>query len=119
MRTFTEDTVDSRDIVARIAELEVEADLDPKDEDVKDELAELERVVEEIEGYSGDTAKDGITLIRDDYFEEYAQDFAIDIGAVPSDLKWPCHCIDWEQAADELKMDYTSVEIDGITYWYR
>ena len=28
-------------------------------------------------------------------------------------------CIDWAQAARELRMDYTSVDFDGVTYWIR
>ena len=27
--------------------------------------------------------------------------------------------IDWDQAARELRMDYASVEYDGVTHWYR
>lgn len=30
-----------------------------------------------------------------------------------------CTCIDWTQAAHELKMDYTSSEIDGETHYWR
>jgi hypothetical protein len=44
---------------------------------------------------------------------------AEDIGAVQSDLHWPNRCIDWEQAADELKMDYTTVDFAGVTYYLR
>lgn len=33
--------------------------------------------------------------------------------------RWPFTCIDWDKAAQELQMDYTSVEFDGITYWVR
>ena len=32
---------------------------------------------------------------------------------------WPYRCIDWQQVADELRQDYTSVSFDGITYWVR
>jgi hypothetical protein len=27
--------------------------------------------------------------------------------------------IDWEQAAYELKQDYTEVNFDGVSYWIR
>lgn len=27
--------------------------------------------------------------------------------------------IDWEATAENLRMDYSSVEIDGHTYWFR
>lgn len=60
----------------------------------------------------------GETLILDDYFQTYAQQLADDIGAVKGE-GWPNHCIDWEAAAEELKMDYTAIEIDGTTYWAR
>jgi hypothetical protein len=29
------------------------------------------------------------------------------------------YCIDWERAARELKMDYTSVRVNGTTYYFR
>ena len=130
MRTLTsEDVIDSRDIVARIEELEQEIEdwhedgegkgLDDTTEGMKTELEMLQGVVEEIEGYSEDTAKDGITLIRDSYFAEYARELAEEIGAIERVMAWPCDCIDWQQAARELQVDYSSVEIDGITYWYR
>jgi hypothetical protein len=38
---------------------------------------------------------------------------------VPRDLKWPFTCIDWEQAASELQMDYSAVDFDGVIYWIR
>lgn len=60
----------------------------------------------------------GETLILDDYFTRYAQELADDIGAVRAE-GWPNDCIDWEQATDQLKMDYTAIEIDGTTYWAR
>jgi hypothetical protein len=59
------------------------------------------------------------TLIPDDEFESYAEEFARDIGAINDDLGWPCNRIDWTAAAEDLQQDYTSVEYQGTTYWYR
>lgn len=61
----------------------------------------------------------GVTLIRDSYFKEYAQQFAEDIGAINREASWPNSCIDWDEAASELQQDYTSIEFDGVTYWVR
>lgn len=66
----------------------------------------------------------GETFIADSYFEDYARELAEDIGAIKRDMEWPCNCIDWEAAAEQLKADYTSYELPGIggnkvTYWAR
>lgn len=61
----------------------------------------------------------GLQLIADSYFETYAREFAEDIGAISGDERWPATCIDWEKAASELQYDYSSVDFDGETYWYR
>jgi len=52
-------------------------------------------------------------------FKEYAQEFAEEIGAIPENNDWPMYCIDWEHAARELSMDYSSATIDGIDYLFR
>jgi len=113
-----EDIIDVRDIVARIESLE-----DTEDEDEKTELARLTELMDDLAGNGGDEQWRGvwypITLIRDSYFEDYARELADDIGAIDSKAGWPNTCIDWEQAARELQMDYTTAELDGITYWYR
>ncbi|HTE40301.1 MAG TPA: hypothetical protein VK629_05710 [Steroidobacteraceae bacterium] len=56
-------------------------------------------------------------MVRDSYFEEYAREFAKDCGMIQDDAKWPGNCIDWEEAADELKRDWTSVTFKGVEYW--
>lgn len=123
----TEDIIDSRDVIARIDYLEDEklsvgeepdALLEWDNTDEAEELKALLALAEEAEGYAADW-KHGEALIRDSYFKEYAQELADDIGAVPAGLTWPCTCIDWDQAARELQMDYTQVEFDGVTYWIR
>ncbi|WP_429498799.1 hypothetical protein ACQUFY_05740 [Robbsia andropogonis] len=86
-------------------------------QDERDELATLKALAEQAEGY-GDW-EHGETLIRESYFETYAQELAEDIGAVQPDMKWPYTCIDWEQAASDLKVDYMEVDIDGVAYLMR
>ena len=149
------DVIDSRDIIARIDELEseqtdlqdsldeAEEELESLDEDATnqermerenaareaegalktfnddygEELKVLKSIADECEGY-GDWSY-GEILINEEHFEDYARELAEDIGAIPKDSKWPCTCIDWEQAAEELKADYTSVDFNGTTYYMR
>jgi hypothetical protein len=62
----------------------------------------------------------GIQFVKDSYFEEFALDEAENIGAFNArENSWPYNCIDWKKAAEELQYDYSSVEFDGLTYWYR
>jgi exoribonuclease II len=110
-----EDVIYSRDLNARIEWLESN---DDKDDDEKAELAALVALKAEAEGYSSDWQY-GATLIRDSYFRDYAQELAEDIGAIDHNAQWPNACIDWDQAARELQMDYSAIEFDGITYWVR
>ena len=109
----TEDIIDSRDIIERIEYLQ-----GSDDKDELEELAALERVAQKGEDYSPDW-RYGEALIRDSYFKEYAQELAEDIGAISNDQSWPNTCIDWDQAARELQMDYTCVDFDGAEYWIR
>ena len=60
---------------------------------------------------------DGETLIEADYFKDYAEEVANDIGAVDRNASWPLNHIDWEAAADALKEDYVSVSF-GDAEWY-
>ena len=111
------DIIDSRDVIARIEELKSLLDGCMEKEDIY-ELVALCALRNEAEGYAPDWEY-GETLIRDSYFKTYAQELAKDIGAINSDAGWPNTCIDWEQAARELRMDYTAVDFDGVTYWIR
>lgn len=83
-----------------------------------EELKTLLALQEEAEGYSSDW-KYGAQLIRDSYFKDYAQELAEDCGMLENCNQWPATCIDWDQAARELQMDYSCIEFDGVTYWTR
>ena len=122
----THDIIDSRDVIERIDELEsqaMNAEDEPGegwelDDDEKEELKVLKKFAEEAEGYSPDWNY-GATLIHEDHFTEYAKRLAEDIGAVGAEDRWPGNHVDWEAAANELLIDYTAVEFDGVTYYVR
>ena len=92
---------------------EATANLEDWQEENQEELEELRTLRDEIPEW-----RHGETLINDDYFVEYAQDLAEDLGMDRSQ-PWPYSCIDWDRAADALKMDYSSCEYQGETYWFR
>jgi hypothetical protein len=115
----TDDMIDTRNVLERIEELADEVEgLTIEDDEIL-ELANLAFLIERVEDVSRDSSKDGVGLIRDSYFQSYAQELAEDIGAIPKKQTWPGRCIDWEQAAHELRMDYSSVDFDGVEYWVR
>lgn len=141
-------TIDTRDLYTRLCELETlrdalteacealeNIDLEDKETEVQQELDdaisraemdfgmdedgelnELETLRDEI-GES--TMRDGETMIPESDFEDYARQFAEDMGAIPDDSAWPCTCIDWEQAAKELAQDYSTVSYQGEDYFIR
>lgn len=45
--------------------------------------------------------------------EEYAQELAEELGAVPSEYTWPASYIDWTSAACDLFMDYFDAPAPG------
>ena len=116
--TNADDVIDSRDVIARIEDLNGLMEGGDETEEEKEELQTLKHLEEE-----ANSAADwsyGETLIRDSYFTEYAEELCKDIGDLPSELPWYiANHIDWEGVVREIQMDYTSVDFDGITYWIR
>ena len=119
------DMIDVRDIIARFEELESampDNDADCKNWDDFGEFTQLGEILEELKDQGGDEQWRGdwypVTLISEIYFVEYAQELCSDIGAVPDDF--PSYIeIDWEVTARNIQMDYSEVEIDGLTYYFR
>jgi hypothetical protein len=133
--TKYDDVIDSRDVIERIEELEREiseadeareSDTPTGFELMSDEIDALRvdlaalKALEQEASSSPDWAY-GETLIRDSYFERYAEELADEIGAIDPNLagRWPYTCIDWEAAARDLQQDYQQVDFDGVTYWIR
>ena len=134
----TEDVIDSRDVIARIAYLENATNVectcertetltthkdgcpvpDGVDEDEVTELATLRELASDGEVNAADWHH-GATLVRETYFEDYARQFAEDIGTIDSDAAWPACHIDWPAAARALSQDYTDLDFNGVTYLVR
>lgn len=122
-----QDVFDSRDLIERIEELEALKDLvsegkaSPEDieewEESVEEYYTLRKFADEAEGYCEDW-EHGESFIHEDYFTQYAKEFASDCGYIPDNLPdWIENNIDWEGVAEELKVDYTEYELDGNTYY--
>lgn len=111
--------IDTRDLIARMADIEAELEDEDLDEDERTALAEELAEIRAAEDAGIPDWPYGAALIREDYFTEYAQELAEDIGAISRDATWPSSYIDWEAAAEALKQDYTTVELAGFTYYAR
>jgi hypothetical protein len=80
-------------------------------------LNALQALASEAEDYAPDW-QHGATLVRESYWPTYAKQLVEDTGELPKDLPdWIV--IDWEATADNLRVDYTEVEFDGVTYFVR
>lgn len=125
------DVIDVRDMIARIEELaniiEGEGCEDACTE-YRAELALLAGLMAEMAGYGSDEQWHGdwypVTLIRETYFTDYIQELIHECYEMPKEMhsgNWPYRhmTIDYEAAANEAKWDYTTVEIDGVTYFFR
>lgn len=146
---FTENIIDTRDLQDRIDEIESDIESleeeiselseeideldedDPGDkneidlklddiedrrgqiEDLQEELSMLLEVMSEVPEFSN-----GETLIHEDYWVEYVQEMCEDCGYISKDFPyWPE--IDWEATAKNVAMDYSTIELDGNTYYFR
>jgi hypothetical protein len=135
----TSDVIDSRDIIARIEELQDAMDEAKENEEDDHELVTMEDGKEvyltddfneddyrelktlkdlEEEASANPDWKYGECLIHESYFVDYCQQLCEDVGAIPRDV--PSYIvIDWEATAENLKQDYYEVDYDGETYLVR
>ena len=93
-------------------------DLETLGEDRSQEENERFEYLTEISEEIGDEFRYGVTLIPDGETDDYFQELAEECGYLDNDnpLRW---YIDWERWGNDCLMDYSSVDIDGETYWFR
>jgi hypothetical protein len=75
--------------------------------------------LDEIQGCGGDHQWRGdwypANLIRDSYFEQAMDELVADCYVIPEMPSFMTITLDYVA----LQQDYSSVEVDGVTYWYR
>lgn len=85
--------------------------------DNEDELNMLASINDEGEQASSDWSH-GEALISSDYWVEYCKELCEDIGDLPKNI--PGYIvIDWDQTAENISADYTTIDIDGTDYYIR
>lgn len=126
----TDEVIDSRDVIARIEELEAEQESSIEDEhdgswDNTDEAKELDGL-RELAAEASDSPdwQYGEALIHEDYFTKHIEELIDDCYQMPKEMNsgdWPWRHvqIDYEAAAQEAKADYMEVDFDGQTYLIR
>ena len=86
--------------------------------DFENELKQIEEI-DTIENECSEFSF-GETLIDEDDFEEYCQEFIEDCGYISKDMPMIIsNNIDWTGIADDMKQDYSEIEYQGNTYLYR
>ncbi len=142
---FNADIINVRDLIERFEELESESEEIAANAETDDDnpawgevaeaqaaaLAEWENreefeaitaILTELAGRGGDEqwrrSWYPLMLIRDDYFTDYAMELLEDIGDLPRDL--PHYIvIDEEKTAENIKIDYSTIDIYDTEYYYR
>lgn len=111
--------INSLDVIKRIEWLNSELDnvkrVDERIVELSEELETLSAFASDGEGLRG--WSDGIDLINDGDMECYAKEYAQDLYGETALVEWPFMNIDWEQAADDLKLDMTCIEFDDTTFY--
>ena len=91
----------------------------------REELSELMKVLNQLKGAGGDWEWRGdwypAYMYKESHFEDYAREFAADVvdGFSEAWQEWPFNHIDWKAAAEELRQDYSEIDVLGVTYYAR
>ena len=83
-----------------------------------EELAELESLKEEISDNSYEGFEYGIQLIHEDDIEDYLHKLLVDCGYIPKDMPSWIE-INWQATYDNMKQDYSELELNGNTFYVR
>ncbi len=116
-----EDYIDSRDLQAWLDDLEGrKPDPDDADEVAESDWTENDATtLKALQDIVGDIdTRGGATLVNESEWVNYARQTADDFGMV--DEAGPlAKYVDWDKWADDLRGDYSVIEIAGTTFYYR
>ena len=116
-----EDMINVEDLTDRIEELEdlQNDDYEIEDPDTQKEFEAITALLEELQGMGGDHQWRGdwypAYLIRDSHFKDYMDEMLEDCYDLPELPSFMTITLDYVA----LQQDYSSVEVDGVTYWCR
>lgn len=117
----TDAVIDSRDVIARIEELQDDENRTSLEEEELQELLKLQGEAESSPGWVH-----GETLIRREFFVTYIEELISECYEMPRELKsgsgqWPWRhmSLDYEAAAREAEQDYFEVYYFGECYLIR
>ena len=110
----TQEILDSRDIQERIDELDGLSESRIEEYEVEElkNLLSIKDAVGDDESWGF-----GIVFIRDSYFEEDAEEFAYDCMGIDRNGQMTMY-VDWARFAEDRKVDFQSIDFDGVEYWY-
>ncbi len=117
----TEDTIEVEYLTDRYEELEEAQQSGMMQPGEVEEMLSLLSVLDNIKSKSGDVKWRGDwypdLLVRDSHYKSYIQELLHDCGDMPT---LPTYIVvDWDATIANLQGDWTSIDIDGVTYWYR
>ncbi len=129
-----EEQFDTRDVSTRLEGLKgwltfhgvdvsdldtAQAEEGAEDEQEVWDVVEEAKMLQDFADTYAEAINNGEPVVLDSAFEDYAEQFASDVGLINDDAKWPNNHIDWKAAANELKGDFSEVTLYGKTYWVR
>ena len=83
-----------------------------------EELEELEALKDEVSNNSDECFEYGIQLIHEDDIDDCLHELLLDCGYLPKDLPSWIE-IDYQATYDNMKEDYSKLELNGNTFYVR
>jgi DNA repair exonuclease SbcCD ATPase subunit len=85
--------------------------------DYMDDYTMWKQAYSELDNYGAISNQE--QLIAESAFTDYIQQFVNDCGDVPDLPSYILLNIDWDGVASDLSVDYSQIEIDGNTFYFR
>jgi hypothetical protein len=109
------DASDTGDLTEKVSSAKENLRAWEEDEDCGGSMVSLVKLREDV---NSSEWSDGVLFIHASYWVKYVEEMLKDIGEMPSSI--PSYIeIDWDATAENVRADYSAVDFDGGTYYYR